>query len=221
MLCKEIISPDYPTLHLQNDDVAQALTLQASQGVASFPVLANEDLAGLLAVEKIDTLSKETKISALQYLFDKVFVLGNAYFLTAFEVMNSGESRVVPVVDDDNKYLGTITQTSILHALGVFTEVQSGRGGLLVLKMDKISYAFSELSRIIESCEANILKLDTYYDVKTETFMVAVCVNRANVSDIVSVLQHYRYEVIYSFGDEPNKEDLQHNYEALMHYLNI
>jgi CBS domain-containing protein len=216
MLCKEIILPDYPTLHLKNN-VEKALSLQ----VSAVPVLDEQRLLGLLPMQQISALPPKTKIESLQNLLSKISVLDNEHFLSAFKIMQSAKSSVVPVVDVENKYCGVITQESILNELGVLLDIQNGNGGIIVLEMDKINYAFSELSRLIESCEADILELNTHYDVKAGTFVVTVCVNRANVSDIVSTLQLYNYHVVYYFGSEAYRDDIKNNYELLIHYLNF
>jgi CBS domain-containing protein len=216
MLCKEIILPNYPTLHLE-DEVGKALSLQ----VSAVPVLEEQALAGLLPIQEINTLPPETKIESLRNLFIKISVLDDEHFLSAFKTMQRFKSSVVPVIDVENKYCGVSTQESVLNELGVLLDIQNGNSGIIVLEMDKINYAFSELSRLIESCEADILELNTHYDVKAETFVVTVCVNRTNVSDIVSTLQQYNYHVVYYFGNEAYRDDIKNNYEALIHYLNI
>jgi len=216
VLCKEIIVPDYPVFQVK-DKVEKTLSLR----VSAVPVLENEKLIGLLPLQEISALPPETTIDSIQHSFIKISVLDNEHFLSAFKIMQQTKSCVVPVVDIENSYCGAITQSSILNALGTLLDIQNSNSGIIVLEMDKINYAFSELSRIIESCEADILELNTHYDVQAEIFVVTVCVNRTNVSDIVSTLQQYHYHIVYYFDDEVYRNDIKNNYDALMHYLSI
>ncbi len=220
MLNIEIIEPDYPTLNLSESTVGEALSLQAQLSISSFPVIDEEELKGLLSVNEILHLPGDTKIETLQQLFARVCIPENEHFFSAFKVL-SITGNVVPVIDAQNKYRGTITQGSLHKALHLFLNIENGNDGIIILEMDKADYSFSEISRLVESGEANIIQLNSYFDVKAELFVVTIKIDRKDISDIVSTLQRHDYHVAYYFGEELYENEIKRNYDALMNYLSI
>lgn len=220
MLCIDVIEPDYPVLYLNESTIGDMLTLHEEKDCSSFPVLDNETPVGILSLKDVPHLAEETKAIELQHLFTKAGVPENEFFYSALRVMNL-TGNIVPVTDTNNKYRGTVSQDSILDALNVFLNVQSGNGGIIVLEMGKTDYSFSEIARLVESCDAGIAQLTTYFDVKTELLVVTLKINRNDISEIVSTLQRHDYHTAYYFGEEKYENEIKRNYDALMNYLNI
>lgn len=220
MLCIDIIEPGYPVLHLHESTIGDMLALHEERDCSSFPVLDNEAPAGILSLKDIRHLPEETKASELQHLFTKAAVPENDFFYAALRVMNLTDN-IVPVIDTNSTYQGAISQRSMLDALNVFLDAPSGNGGIIVLEMGKTDYSFSGIARLVESCEANIIQLTTYFDVKTELFVVTLKVNRNDISEIISTLQRHDYHIAYYFGEEKYKNEIKRNYDALMNYLSI
>lgn len=218
MLCTQIISTDYPTISI-HETVADAQSLSLKSGESIFPILNNSEFVGILASEEIKSLSQGTQLSSLT---PKVlFVHGDEHFLSAMKIMTLTQLPVLPVIDRENKYLGVITHISLLHALGILMDIEQNNGALLSLQMTKSSFSFTELARLIESNDANITQLNSYLDVQTDKYIVTIRLDKKDISDIVSTLQRYEYQVVYFWGDELYENELKRNYEALMNYLSI
>jgi len=220
MLCIDVIEPGYPVLHLHESTIGDMLALHEERDCSSFPVLDNDEPTGILSLKDVFHLPEETKTDELQHLFTKAAVPENEFFYSALRVMNL-TGNIVPVTDTNNKYRGTVSQRSMLDALNIFLNVPSGNGGVIVLEMGKTDYAFSEIARLVESCEAGIVQLTTYFDVKTELFVVTLKADRNDISEIVSTLQRHDYHITYYFGEEKYENEIKRNYDALMNYLSI
>ncbi|MBL7752335.1 MAG: CBS domain-containing protein, partial [Chitinophagaceae bacterium] len=89
------------------------------------------------------------------------------------------------------------------------------------LEMEPRAYSFSEISRLVESNDAQITQLNTYTDTVTGLMQVTLKINKMEVSDVVATLQRYDYTVRYSFGEEYYENELRSNYDNLMHYLKL
>ena len=220
MLCIDVIEPEYPVLHLRESAVGEALAQYEEKNISSFPVLDNEKLAGIISVKDILHLQEYTKIDTLQNLFTKASVPESEFFYSAFRVMNI-TGNIVPVIDAQNNYRCTVSQQSLLQALHLFLDIRDSNGGIIMLESAKADYSFSEIARLVESCEANIVQLNTYFDIKTELFIVMLKVTRNDLSDIVSILQQHDYYVACYFGEEKYENTIRDNYAALMNYLSI
>ena len=124
------------------------------------------------------------------------------------------------MVDKEDEYVGSITATDLLQQLGRLAGVNDP-GGLIVLEMEQPSFSFSELSKLVETNDAQITQLNTWSDPQTNIFYVTIKINKFEIADIIATFQRYEYHVKYSFGEELYENDLRSNYDHLMNYLNI
>jgi len=90
-----------------------------------------------------------------------------------------------------------------------------------VLEMEKRDFSFSQLGKLVESNDANISQLNTYYDKNLNVVLVTLKINKMEIADIVATFQRYEYSVKYYFGEESYENELKNNYDHLMNYLNI
>lgn len=220
MLNKEIISASIPSLHL-NDPVSQALDLMADFHVTHLPVVVEDKLAGLVSEDALLNVEDDSiRLSQLQGSFSKTAAHADAFFFEAVQMVNESALTVVPVIAGDSEYIGSITATDLLRQMGRTSGV-SDNGGIIVLEMDKVSFSFSEISKLVETNDAQITQLNTYPDASSGSFYIILRINKLEISDIIATFQRYEYQVKYYFGEELYENELRSNYDHLMNYLNI
>jgi acetoin utilization protein AcuB len=209
-----------PSLHL-NDPVSQALDLMADFHVTHLPVVAEDKLAGLVSEEDLLNIEDDgTPLSKLQPGFSGIVAHAEAYFYEAVQLVNENGLTLIPVITQEAEYAGSIIATDLLKQLGRVTGVNDS-GGIIVLEMEKVSFSFTEISKLVETNDAQIIQLNTYSDVPSGNFYIALRINKAEISDIVATFQRYEYKVKYYFGEELYENELRNNYDHLMNYLNI
>ena len=218
MLNKELISATIPTLNL-SDTVIQALDLMSEFHVMQLPVVAEEKYLGLVFEEDLMNHDERTTLQSLDNHFSKVAVHANTHFIEAVQMLNDYNLSLVPVVDKE-EFVGAIAAIDLLKELGKTTGA-SEPGGLIVLEMEQRNFSFSELSKLVETNDAQITQLNSYWDNNTSSFFVAIKINKFEISDIVATFQRYEYNVKYYFGEELYENELRNNYDHLMNYLNI
>jgi len=220
VLNKEIISAAIPSLHL-NDPVSQALDLMADFHVTHLPVVVEDKLAGLVSEDDLLNVEDDTiRLEQLQTIFSHTAAHADAFFFEAVQMVNEYGLTVIPVIAGEAEYTGAIIATDLLKQLGKTTGV-SDAGGIIVLEMEKVSFSFSEISKLVETNDAQITQLNTHTDPLTGSFYIILRVNKAEISDIVATFQRYEYQVKYYFGEELYENELRNNYDHLMNYLNI
>jgi len=220
LLNKEIISAAIPSFHL-NDPVSQALDLMADFHVTHLPVVAEDKLAGLVSEDDLLNIEDDsTRLAQLQPMFSQISVRSESFFFEAAQMVNEYGLTVIPVVSGESEYAGAISATDLLKQLGKMTGV-SDTGGIIVLEMDKVSFSFSEISKLVETNDAQITQLNTHTDALSGSFYIILRINKAEISDIVATFQRYEYQVKYYFGEELYENELRNNYDHLMNYLNI
>ena len=94
-------------------------------------------------------------------------------------------------------------------------------GGLIVLEMESNQYSFNEISKLVETNDAQITQLNTSNNAETGMMQVTIRINKPDVADIVASFQRYEYNVKYFFGEELYTNELRSNYDNLMNYLKI
>ncbi len=189
--------------------------------VTHLPVVVEEKFAGLVSEENLLNMHEDRAILAqLQNSFGQTAANAESYFFEAIQLVNEYSLTLVPVIDKESEYIGSITTTDLLLHLGKITGVKE-LGGVIVLEMEKVSFSFSEISKLVETNDAQITQLNTYTDILSGIFYVVLRINKLEISDIVSTFQRYDYQVKYYFGEELYENELRSNYDHLMNYLNI
>jgi acetoin utilization protein AcuB len=219
VLNKELISSTIPTLNLE-DQVAQALELMSEFHVSQLPVVANEKYLGLVFEDDLMNVDENAALKTIDTHFSKVAVNANTHFIESVQTVNDYNLSIVPVIDKDNEFIGVIPGETLLRELGKITGA-SEPGGVIVLEMEQRNFSFSELSKLVETNDAQITQLNTYWDSNSSSFLVTLKINKFEISDIVATFQRYEYQVKYYFGEELYVNELKSNYDHLMNYLNI
>jgi acetoin utilization protein AcuB len=219
VLNKNLISASIPTLN-PNDTIIQALDLMSEFHVVQLPVVTNDKYLGLVFEEDLMNRDERATLQSLDAHFSKVAVHANTHFIEAVQILNDYNLSLVPVVDKENEFVGSIAAIDLLKELGKTTGA-SEPGGLIVLEMEQRNFSFSELSKLVETNDAQITQLNSYWDNSTSSFFVAIKINKFEISGIVATFQRYDYNVKYYFGEELYENELRNNYDHLMNYLNI
>ena len=124
------------------------------------------------------------------------------------------------MLGDDNELIGTVVYNDLLKHASEFMSLNEP-GGLIVLEMESNQYSFNEISKLVETNNAQITQLNTTNDAETGLMQVTLRINKPEVSDIVATFQRYEYNVKYFFGEELYTNELRSNYDNLMNYLKI
>ncbi len=220
MLNKEIISITIPFLQL-SDSVARARELMVDFHLAHLPVIEDDKLVGLVSEDNLlNSPDSDMLLSGIQPSFSKIAAQANAYFIEAVQLVNEFHLTVIPVVDKDLEYIGAISATDLLKQTGKMIGANDP-GGIIVLELDKVSFSFSEISKLVETNDALITQLNTYSDNQSSTFYVTLKINKLEISDIIATFQRYEYKIKYYFGEELYENELRSNYDHLMNYLSI
>ncbi len=219
MLNKEIISASVPTLN-PNDSVSQALELMSEFHVSQLPVVNDEKYVGLIFEEDLLNANEEDKILTLENRYSRIAVHANTHFIESIQAAHDYDLTVIPVVDKEQEFIGSITATDLLKNFAKISGA-SEPGGVIVLELEQRNFSFSEISKLVETNDAQITQLNTYWDNSSETFLVTLKINKFEISDIVATFQRYDYQIKYYFGEELYENELRNNYDHLMNYLSI
>ena len=220
MLTRELLSQSLPSLRLQ-DKVHEALQLMNDNHVTHLPITDSDKYIGIVSEE--DLLQADNDNSTLEQLeqsFFNISVKEDEHFLKAVQTAAENGLSVVPVISGENELAGTVAYNDLLRYASEFMSLNEP-GGLIVLEIASNQYSFNELSKLVETNDAQITQLNTSNDAEAGMMQVTIRINKPEVSDIVATFQRYEYNVKYSFGEEQYANELRNNYDNLMNYLKM
>ena len=220
MLNQEILSTTVPPLRL-TDSLERARDIMNDFHLAHLPVVADGKYIGTLIEESLlNSVDDLQPVSNLQPVFGHAAVQGSTHMLESLQLINEFSLTLLPVINKDGDYLGAITATEILAQTARLLDA-GNPGAILVLEMERSNFSLSEIGKLVETNDAQITQLNSYFDQGTSMFFVTLKINKLEISDIIATFQRYEYKISYYFGEEQYENELRSNYDHLMNYLSI
>jgi acetoin utilization protein AcuB len=220
MLTRELPSQTLPYLHLP-DKVYQVLQLMNDNHVTHLPIVDGDKYVGMISEEELlQAENDHAELNTLLQSFSNIAVKEDEHFLKAIQLAAENGLSIVPIVTEENELVGTVSYTDLLKHASEFMSLNEP-GGLIVVEMESNQYSFNEISKLVETNDAQITQLNTSNDPETGMMQVTIRINKPEVSDIVATFQRYDYNVKYFFGEELYANELRSNYDNLMNYLKI
>jgi CBS domain-containing protein len=220
MLTRELQTQTLPYLHL-SDKVYQALEMMNENHVEHLPIVDGDKYLGMLSEDDLSQAENEhATLEQFKQSISNPSVKEGEHVLKAIQVAVQNGLTVVPIVGDENELVGVVTYADLLKYSSEFMSLNEP-GGLIVLEIESKNYSFNEISRLVESNDAQIKQLNTNVDPETGLMEVTLKLNKTEISDIVSTFQRHEYNVKYYFGEELFENELRTNYDNLMNYLKI
>ncbi|SRR6056297_518802 len=221
MIAQQLISEEINPLRT-SDTGLEALNWMSYYKISHLPIVNDQEFLGLISEEDIYNLNNPgDPIGNHKLSLFRPYVYYNQHIYEVLQTASGLKLSVVPVIDEENLYLGLITMVELMHQFAKLTAVDS-TGGIIVLEIHQNEYSLSEISQIVESNDSKILSF--YITTRSESVMMELTL-KVNVSDITSIIQTFKrfnYEVKASYQEVDKNDDLMNSrYEMLMKYLNI
>ena len=220
MFAIKYISDVIPALK-NSDTGVNALNWMEVYRISHLPVVSNEKFIGVLSDAEIYDLNKaDEQIASYTLQLQNIYIKENQHVYEALRLMFQNNLSIIPVVDDELKYLGVISYRELMEALNDIINLQNP-GGLLVLEMPVQNYSLVEVSQIVESNNARILS--SYVSSSDSiTALLTLKINSEDLSAIIQTFERYDYYIKYSFNTNDLSESItRERYESLMNYLNV
>ncbi len=220
MIAPNLIS-DYITPLQVSDNGEHALVMMHEHNTNQLPVVDDNKYVGLVTMEEVINMKHLSKpLENFANSFDKPFVLDTDHIFDVMKTAVEFNVRMVPVVDEENNYKGSVSAESCLRAFALLNSVKEA-GGILELEKELKEYSLSEIARIVEDNEAAILCLYTNVEKNSSKMQITVKLNTTNLSSIIATFERYNYEIKTVHNEKEYTEDLKDRYDALMRYLNV
>ena len=220
MVIEELISPIVPTL-LPSDTGNRALFLMEESNLNQIPLVAEEQYISLVQENDVlDWDNPETQLGKADFLNYRPAVFASGHPYEALRLAHQQNLSVVPVVDNENKYLGAITRDDLLKYITENAGLDNP-GGIIVLEITPQNYSLHEIARICENEDVLIISTQLHNNRANNKLEITIKTNRTNLEGVAASFERHKYKVKEVYGEKAHQEDLLDRYKLLMNYINM
>lgn len=221
MIAKQLILASVVPLKPDNTG-SDALYFMDENKIWHLPVVENGEYIGIFSEADVYNMSDpDMAIGKIKGRMQNPFVREHQHVLDVLKIMSADSLSVLPVIDEKNKYLGSITVNNLTifyKSISAFSDP----GSLIVLEINNNDYLLSQIAQIVESQNAKILSLYVSTSKDSTKMDLTLKLNRIDIQPILQTLNRYNYIIKATFTeDEDMYEDMRDRYDELMNYLDI
>lgn len=222
MIADELINHTLPTLKPE-DSAAQALDWMQEFRVGQLALVDDTDYKGLIdETVLLDFPNDDIAVEHVQPQHAEAFVYHSQHLLEALQLAQAQQLDVVPVLDNERQFAGTIPTNDLLKKFGELLGLQE-TGAVMVLNLDERDYSLAEISRLVESNDVKIVS--SYFTSASPTqeapSTLTLKLNRREITSVVATLERYGYDIEAIYANEPIENPDQERLGMLFRYLNI
>jgi acetoin utilization protein AcuB len=220
MVARDLISDLIPPLRT-SDTGEKALAWMEEFKVAHLPIVNNVDFLGLISESDIlDMNDPAGAIGNHSLSLYRPYVYDYQHIYDVLKVLSTQKLSLIPVLDENEKFLGNIHLTSLLEHFAEMASMKDA-GGLLVLELNVNDYSLAEIARIVESNDAKILSLYISSHSDSTKLELTLKINRIDLSGILQTFYRYNYSVKASFHQSEHVDDLKERFDAFMKFIDL
>lgn len=220
MYVEKLISPIVPVLQ-PTDTGTKALFLMEENNLTQLPLVIDEQYTALVKENDVlDWENQESPLSTARFLNYRPAVFASNHPYEAMRLAHSQNLSVVPVIDNEQKYVGAITRADLLNYITENSGLDNP-GGIIVLEIDPRDYSLSEIARICEGEDIIIISTNLHTMPATGKLEVTIKANKTDLHGLVQAFERFKYTVKQVYGEQNHNEDMMERYNLLMNYLNM
>ena len=220
MIAKDLITDGI--LPLKTSDTGKtALSWMEDYKLSHLPIVNNEEFLGLISeIDIYELNSFDEPLGNHTLSLKNPYVFEHQHIFDVLKLVNSLNLTLIPVLDDQSRYVGSVTLQTLLSRMAQILSLENP-GGLVVLEMSINDYSLTEIANIVESNNTKILSLVVINQTESTKIEVVLKLNTTEMKGVIQTFERYNYLVKAIFEDELETDDLKENYDSLMKYLNI
>jgi Mg/Co/Ni transporter MgtE len=214
----DYITNDYKALDSQ-ETIADVQDFFIDVPFSHFSVLNEGVYIGSIAADDIETFDSDKKVADYRYTLEGFFARKNMIWLDVLEVFAKNHTNVVPVLDENNSYLGYYELEDIVKFFHE-TPFLKEQGGIIVVKKSILDYSMSQITQIVESNNGKLLGLFVS-EADVESVQITIKIALGSMNDIIQTFRRYNYEIISEHNEDNYLNNLKERSDYLDKYLNI
>ncbi|MDR0263143.1 MAG: CBS domain-containing protein [Sphingobacterium sp.] len=207
---------------IQNaDSIQQALEKLQDMLCKELVVLNGDDYIGLVnETILLDAEDDEAPISSIKINTAPIQLKFNQHPYDALVMITVYNSTIIPILDQENKYIGVSTQLDILKAISSI-QSQNESGAIIVLAIGLHDFSLSQIAHLVESDNCRILNCATKINLDSDNIEVTLKVDKSNINALLNSFLRHNYLILETHNTVAAFDDTADRYQQLMNYINI
>jgi Mg/Co/Ni transporter MgtE len=214
----DYITNDYKAIDSQQT-IADVQDFFLDVPYSHFSVLNEGIYIGSIAADDVETFDIDKKVADYKYTLEGFFARKNMIWLDVLEVFAKNHTNIVPVLDEENSYLGYYELEDIVKFFHE-TPFLKEQGGIIVVKKNLIDYSMSQIAQIVESNNGKLLGLFVS-EADVESVQITIKIALGSMNDIIQTFRRYNYEIVSEHHEDNYLNSLRERSDYLDKYLNI
>jgi Mg/Co/Ni transporter MgtE len=214
----EYITNDFKAIE-SHDSIAAIQDFFSELHFSHFPIVEEGVYIGSIASEDIETFDSDKKVGDYRFTLEGFFTRTNTMWLDVLEVFAKNHTNLVPVLDENNTYVGYYEIEDIMKFFHE-TPFLKEPGGIIVVKKGVLDYSMSQITQIIESNNGKLLGL-FISEADVESVEVTLKITLGAMNEIIQTFRRYNYEIISEHQEDNYINNLKERSDYLDKYLNI
>ncbi|MCX6184264.1 MAG: acetoin utilization protein acuB [Flavobacterium sp.] len=215
---QDYIHTDYKAIRL-SEDLASVQDFFDEMGFSHFPVADDMQFVGSLNADDASTFDAEKSVADYRYILEQFHAKTTMSWFEVFEVATKNHATIVPVLDEQNQYIGYYELEDILlffHDTPLIKEA----GSLLVIQKGLQDYSLTQITQIVESNNGKLLGL---FVSATSNNHIEITLKLAlgPLNEIIQTFRRYNYEIVSQHLEDQYITNLKERSDYLDKYLNI
>ena len=215
---KDYITNDLKALNT-TDTIIKAQDKLFDTSFSHFPVLDSGIYLGCVSIIDLESFDDGKLVSDYRYTLEGFYVRDTTIWLDVLEVFAKNHTNLVPVLDENNVYLGYYEIEDIIKFFHE-TPFLKEPGGIIVVKKPILDYSMSEIAQIVESNNGKLLGL-FISDSTVDTVQVTLKINIGAINEIIQTFRRYNFEIISEHQEDLYINNLKERSDYLNKYLSI
>ncbi len=214
----DYINKDFRAIDSQ-ETILAAQDFFTDSSFSHFPVLEDGIYIGSIVADDLETFDVDKKVGDYKYTLEPFFVRTNMIWLDVLEVFGKNHANVVPVLDENNHYVGYYELTDIMKFFHETPFIKEA-GGIIIVKKASLDYSMSQITQIVESNNGKLLGL-FISNFDNETVEITIKITLGVMNEIIQTFRRYNYEILSEHNEDNYINNLKERSDYLDKYLNI
>lgn len=214
----DYINNDFKAIK-SSDSIESVMNFFEESRFSHFPVVEDGVYIGCISSEEVETYDSSKKISDYSYSLKGFFVRTNLFWIDVLEVFSRNNTTVIPVLDEENNYVGYYEITEVIRNF-YDTPFVKDFGGVIIVEKSILDFTMSQVVQIVESNGGKILGL--YVSNTTpDKVQVTIKIVLGSMNEILQSFRRYEYDIISEHKEDVFLNDLKDRSAYLDKYLSI
>lgn len=218
MNLQDFIVSDIEPVDIQQP-VARIQDIFSQFAFSHLPIMRDDVYLGCLSENDARCFNRNTALDEVVYAFDVFFVRATDHWLDVLESFARHDTNLMPVLSEENKYLGYYELKDIMHFFNE-SPFLSESGAVVVVEKGIEDFSFSEIAQIVETNDAKLFGcfISGYRD---RFAQITLKITSSSVNEVLQTFRRYSYNVVTTTPDDTYLDALKERSDYLSKYLEL